>query len=58
MAPGAEFSLMHPPEFASLGDLSHISFLGKVVVTGSTDNVLYLYSGGAGGLFAIDIDLG
>lgn len=23
----------------------------------STDNVLYLYSGGAGGLFAIDIDL-
>ena len=24
----------------------------------STDNVLYLYSGGAGGLFAIDIDLG
>lgn len=42
MAPGAEFSLMHPPEFASLGDLSHISFLGKVVVTGSADNVLYL----------------
>lgn len=42
MAPGAEFSLMHPPEFASLGDLSHISFLGKVVVTGATDNVLYL----------------
>ena len=23
-----------------------------------TDNVLYLYSGGAGGLFAIDVDLG
>ena len=22
------------------------------------DNVLYLYSGGAGGLFAIDVDLG
>lgn len=42
MSPGAEFSLMHPPEFASLGDLSHISFLGKVVVTGMTDNILYL----------------
>jgi len=42
MAVGASFSMMTPPDIASLGDVSQYSFVARVVVTGEDDNVLWI----------------
>ena len=48
----------HPDEKLPVELLEDVVKMAREGQFKPTDNVLYLYSGGAGGLFAIDIDLG